>query len=146
MRATAADRAAGLWFGLVLLAGGCIGRTAVRPELPPPPFPSAVRELEVTATAFNSVVAQTDAQPTLTASGEHLRPGVRALAISRDLERAGLTFGTRVEIDGYGEWVVQDRMAPRWRRKIDLYMGEDEEAARRFGTRSVTIRWTPEPP
>jgi 3D (Asp-Asp-Asp) domain-containing protein len=103
-----------------------------------------VRELEVTASAFNSVPEQTDGAPRLTASGERLRPGMRALAVSRDLEREGLVFGTAVEIDGHGEWVVLDRMAPRWRRKIDLYMGEDEGAAQRFGERSVTIRWRPE--
>jgi 3D (Asp-Asp-Asp) domain-containing protein len=130
---------------LALLAAGCASRGVVRPPPPPaapPAPPSALRELEVTATAFNSLVEQTDGHPTLTASGEHLRPGVRAIAISRDLEREGLELGTRVEIDGYGEWVVLDRMAPRWRRKIDVYMGEDEAAARRFGRRSVTIRWS----
>lgn len=135
-----------LWLSLVLLEGGCVGRAVVRPALPPPappPAPPALHELRVSATAFNSVVAQTDAQPTLTASGEHLRPGLRAIAVSPDLEREGLTFGTRVEIDGYGEWVVLDRMASRWRRKIDLYMGVDEAAARRFGERNVTIRWSP---
>ena len=133
-----------LWF--VLLAGACASPTVVRPALPPPAPPprapdAAVRELRVTATAFNSVIGQTDAQPTLTASGEQLRPGLRALAVSSDLEREGLRFGTRVEIDGYGEWVVLDRMAPRWRRKIDLYMGIDEAAAARFGKRQVQIRW-----
>jgi len=97
----------------------------------------------VTATAYNSLVAQTDGQPTLTASGERLAPGMRAIAVSRDLEQAGLRFGTRVEIDGHGEWVVLDRMAPRWRRKIDLYMGTDEAAARRFGRQTVRIRWSP---
>jgi 3D (Asp-Asp-Asp) domain-containing protein len=102
-----------------------------------------VRELRVTATAFNSVASQTDGQPTLTASGERLRPGLRALAVSQDLERAGLEFGTRVEIEGHGEWVVLDRMAPRWRRKIDLYMGNDEAAAKQFGEREVQIRWRP---
>ena len=133
-----------LCLGFVLLAGACASRTAVPPALPPsapPRAPAATRELQVTATAFNSVVGQTDAQPTLTASGEHLRPGLRALAVSADLERAGLGFGTRVEIDGYGEWVVLDRMAPRWRRRIDLYMGIDEAAAERFGKRQVQIRW-----
>ena len=97
----------------------------------------------VDATAFNSIAAQTDAQPHLTASGERLRPGLRALAVSADLEKLGLSFGTRVEIDGYGEWVVLDRMAARWRRKIDLYLGNDEAAAKEFGRRSVTIRWGP---
>jgi 3D (Asp-Asp-Asp) domain-containing protein len=102
-----------------------------------------VHELQVDATAFNSLEGQTDAEPHLTASGERLRPGLRALAVSADLEEAGLTFGTRVEIEGYGEWVVLDRMAPRWRRTIDLYLGDDAAAAQRFGRRSVTIRWSP---
>jgi 3D (Asp-Asp-Asp) domain-containing protein len=99
--------------------------------------------MQVDATAFNSLAGQTDAQPHLTASGERLGPGLRALAVSADLEEVGLTFGTRVEIDGYGEWVVLDRMAPRWRRTIDLYLGNDESAAKEFGRRSVTIRWSP---
>jgi 3D (Asp-Asp-Asp) domain-containing protein len=100
----------------------------------------------VTATAFNSVPDQTDGHPALTASGEALRPGVRAIAVSPDLERAGLALGTRVEIEGLaGEWRILDRMAPRWRRRIDVYMGLDEEAARRFGKRQVTIRWRPLP-
>jgi 3D (Asp-Asp-Asp) domain-containing protein len=99
--------------------------------------------MQVEATAFNSLVGQTDAQPHLTASGELLRPGLRALAVSADLEEAGLSFGTPVEIDGYGEWVVLDRMAPRWRRTIDLYLGDDEAAAKEFGRRNVTIRWGP---
>ena len=137
-------RARWLSLSLVLLAAGCAGLASVpRSEAPVPPPAPALRELLVTATAFNSVAAQTDSQPTLTASGERLRPGLRALAISRDLERAGLRFGTRVEVVGYGEWVVLDRMAPRWRRKIDLYMGTDEAAAKRFGERQVEIRWQP---
>jgi 3D (Asp-Asp-Asp) domain-containing protein len=104
-----------------------------------------MRELQVTATAFNSLAGQTDATPTLTASGDRLRPGMRAIAVSRDLEREGLTFGTRVKIEGLdGEWVVLDRMAARWQRKIDLYMGSDEAAARQFGERKVRIQWTPE--
>jgi 3D (Asp-Asp-Asp) domain-containing protein len=114
----------------------------VEPPSVPAPAPE-LRELQVSASAFNSVPAQTDAQPRLTASGERLRPGLRALAVSRDLERAGLVFGTTVEIEGHGEWVVLDRMAQRWRRKIDLYMGDDEAAAKRFGERQVTIRWRP---
>jgi len=126
---------------LVLLASGC---AVLRPAPPPPsPAPRGVHELEVDATAFNSLAGQTDAQPHVTASGERLRPGLRALAVSADLEEAGLTFGTRVEIEGYGEWIVLDRMAPRWRRTIDLYLGDDDAAAKSFGRRSVKIRWSP---
>jgi 3D (Asp-Asp-Asp) domain-containing protein len=98
--------------------------------------------MHVTATAYNSVPHQTDGQPALTASGERLRPGMRAIAVSPDLAEAGLSFGTRVEIEGLaGEW---DRMPPRWRRKIDVYLGSDEAAAREFGERRVRIRWRPQ--
>ena len=138
-----AHRTLWLCLSLLLLAGGCAGRTAGRAALPPTAPAPAVREMQVTATAFNSLTEQTDSQPTLTASGARLQPGMRAIAVSRDLEQAGLTPGTRVEIDGHGEWVVLDRMAPRWRRKIDLYMGNDEAAARSFGKRTVRIRWSP---
>ncbi len=131
-----------LWLSLVLLVSGCASLVRPPPSVPAP-APRGVRELQVDATAFNSLEGQTDGEPRLTASGERLRPGVRALAVSADLEEAGLTFGTRVEIEGYGEWVVLDRMAPRWRRTIDLYLGDDEAAARRFGRRSVKIRWSP---
>jgi len=101
-----------------------------------------VRELEVTATAYNSVHDQTDAHPDVTAFGIKLRPGMKIVAVSRDLEQLGLREGTRLTIDGVdGEWQVGDRMHSRWKRKIDLYMGEDVQAARRWGTRRVWIRW-----
>lgn len=67
---------------------------------------------------------------------------MRIVAVSRDLEKLGLREGVRVWIDGLdGEWRVGDRMHPRWQRKIDLYMGEDVQAAKRWGKRRVTIRW-----
>ena len=139
-----AQRLAAL-LGAAGLAAACAGtvRPAVPPPAPPAPAPLA-RELEVTASAFNSVADQTDGQPALTASGERLRPGLRALAVSDDLFEAGLDFGTRVEIEGLpGEWVVMDRMHSRWRRKIDVYLGADEKAALAFGEKKVRIRWRP---
>jgi 3D (Asp-Asp-Asp) domain-containing protein len=77
-------------------------------------------------------------------SGERLQHGVRALAVSDDLFEGGLGFGARVEIDGLpGEWIVMDRMHSRWRRKIDVYLGNDVDAAKRFGEKRVRIRWRP---
>jgi hypothetical protein len=86
-------------FLLALLADGC-ARFARPAPGPPVPRSSApiVRELEVTATAYNSHPSQTDGDPTETASGERLH--VRALAVSDDLFEGGLGFGARVEIDG----------------------------------------------
>jgi 3D (Asp-Asp-Asp) domain-containing protein len=101
-----------------------------------------VRELEVTATAYNSLPAQTDGDASLTAFGIRLKPGMRIVAVSRDLEKLGLREGVRLRISGLeGEWTVGDRMHRRWSRKIDVYMGVDVKAARAFGKRRVTIRW-----
>ena len=38
-------------------------------------------------------------------------------------------------------YVVRDKMAKRWKKKIDIYMGNDVDAARKWGVRPVTIRW-----
>ncbi len=116
------------------------------PEVPPtpaPPKPSAVeRELEVTATAYNSVRSQTDGDPSITAYGIRLSPGMRIVAVSRDLEKMGLRNGAKLRISGLeGEWTVGDRMHERWTRRIDVYMGVDVKAARAWGKRRVKIRW-----
>ena len=123
---------------LALFAGACATPA-------PRPMPEATRnEILVTATAYNSTVAQTDSDPTMTAHGVRLKPGMQVIAVSRDLEAMGLSSGTRVRIEGLpGEWVVVDRMAKRWQRRIDVYMGLDIEGAREFGRRKVRLRWSP---
>ncbi len=99
-------------------------------------------ELEVKATAYNSLASQTNAHPKITAWGDRLKPGMKAIAVSRDLIPMGLGHGVEVEIDGLpGVYVVRDKMAKRWRRKIDIYMGEDRRAAKKWGKRTVTVRW-----
>lgn len=103
---------------------------------------AAEHSLEVTATAYNSVEAQTSKQPWLAAWGDTLAPGMQVIAVSRDLLELGLTRGTVVRIEGMeGRFVVLDKMNKRWRRKIDVYMGSDIQGARRFGRRDVTIYW-----
>jgi len=104
------------------------------------------RSLVVTATAYNSLPGQTSGDPTVAAWGDRLEPGMKAIAVSRDLIALGLGHGVEVEIVGLpGVYVVRDKMARRWKRKIDIYMGEDVAAARQWGRRTVTIRWrTPE--
>ena len=103
---------------------------------------AAERALEVTASAYNSLPGQTEGDPTLAAWGDRLTPGMRAIAVSHDLIALGLGRGARLRIDGLpGEYVVLDKMASRWRRKIDLYMGVDREAAIAWGIRKVRIRW-----
>ncbi len=98
--------------------------------------------LKVTATAYNSLPAQTQGDPTLTAWGQKLVPGMKAVAVSRDLLSMGLTRGVKVKIKGLsGTYTVMDKLNKRWKRRIDIYMGTDEKAARQWGKREVTIRW-----
>ena len=100
--------------------------------------------LVVTATAYNSLPSQTGKQPDVAAWGDKLEPGMKAIAVSRDLEDAGLTRGTVVRIDGLdGEYRVLDRMPDQWDKRIDIYMGQDVRAARNWGVRDVRIRWAP---
>jgi len=102
------------------------------------------RSLLVTASAYNSLPGQTVGDPNRAAWGDVLEPGMKAIAVSRDLLELGLTRGTRVRIESLpGEYAVLDKMAKRWRRKIDIYMGVDVEAARAWGVREVRIHWQP---
>jgi len=99
--------------------------------------------MTVTATAYNSSRGQTDSTPHTTAFQEKLRPGMRVIAISRDLEAAGLTHNTLVRIEGLeGLYRVADRTNRRWRNRIDIYMGNDRAAAKAWGKRQVAIEWT----
>jgi 3D (Asp-Asp-Asp) domain-containing protein len=102
--------------------------------------------LNVTATAYNSTLAQTDGTPHLGAWGDHLdkavEAGVRVIAVSPDLLKKGLRRGQRVRIHGLkGEFVVLDRMPRRWSNRIDIYMHQDVRAARNWGRRRVRISW-----
>lgn len=105
----------------------------------------ARESLKVIAVAYNAVPSQTDSTPTLGACGVHLREGMKAIAVSRDLFRRGLNCGHRISISGLpGEYVVLDKMNKRWRQKIDIFMGSDVRRALRWGRRRVEISWPKE--
>lgn len=100
------------------------------------------RMLEVTATAYTSSVAETDSTPNISAWGDRLSPGMRVLAVSRDLLAMGLTHGTLVSVEGFEkEFIVLDKMNKRWKKKIDIYMGNDRNSALEWGKRKVNICW-----
>ncbi len=120
------------WLVLVaiqMLVAGCLG--------------DQTKSLEVTATAFNAVSSQTTKDhAAITAWGDELKPGMKCIAVSRDLIQMGLTHNTEVKIDGLpGTYKVLDKMNKRWTKKIDIYMGDDIEAAREWGVRTVVISW-----
>ena len=88
----------------------------------------------VTVTIYHADPKQTDNTPFITASGKHINSknpqGHRWIAVSRDLEKYGFTFGACVLIKGIskeldGEWEVQDRMNKRWRKRIDLLVNKN---------------------
>jgi 3D (Asp-Asp-Asp) domain-containing protein len=98
----------------------------------------------VTATAYNSLPSQGVGAGKHGAWGDRLEPGMKTIAVSRDLLELGLTRGMKVEIEGLpGHYTVMDRLPSRWSRRIDIYMGKDVRAARNWGKREVRIRWDP---
>lgn len=108
-----------------------------------PPAAGVERSLRVKASAYNSVRGQTDRTPSIGAWGDPLEPGMKVIAVSADLLELGLARGQVVRIRGLdGDYKVADRMSKRWARKIDIYMGTDVNAARRWGVREVEIVWT----
>lgn len=107
-----------------------------------PTYAVSIHSLKVTASAYNSVKAQGSGNPSISAWGDHLKPGMKAIAVSRDLIKMGLKHNTKVKIEGLpGTYLVKDKMNKRWKRKIDIYMGTDIKAARQWGKRKVTISW-----
>ena len=114
------------------------------------PIPAHIRDanygtrtLRVTATAYTSHAAQTDSTPFLAAWNNRLVPGMKSIAVSRDLLSVyGMRNGTKVRIAGLpGIYRVRDKMNKRYKKRIDIYMGLDRPKALRWGKRSVKIYW-----
>jgi len=106
--------------------------------------PVTKRILSVTATAYTSHVDQTDSTPNIAAWGDRLKPGMKVIAVSRDLlDKYGLERGSKVKIHGQpGHYIVLDKMNKRWTKKIDIYKGLDKREAFKWGRRKVTIEWS----
>jgi 3D (Asp-Asp-Asp) domain-containing protein len=98
--------------------------------------------MNVSASAYNSVTSQTEGNPFLTAWGDTLEPGMKAIAVSRDLIKKGLDYNTPVRIEGMdGLFFVKDKMHYRWKNKIDIYMGQNVKKARKWGRKKVQIHF-----
>ena len=100
-------------------------------------------QLKVTATAYNSLPEQTHKNhAAITAWGDTLKPGMKSIAVSRDLIKMGLDHKTEVKIKGMdGTYKVLDKMNKRWEKKIDIYFGLDREKALEWGKKQVVITW-----
>ncbi len=106
----------------------------------------AEKEMEVTVSAFNSVAWQTTATDSdIAAWGDTLRAGMQVIAVSRDMPWFGVGHNREVRIEGLeGTFVVLDKMNSRFKKHVDLYMGEDVEAAREWGRKKRKIYWSVE--
>ena len=88
------------------------------------------RSVQVTMTAYTRTGH-------LTASGK--APQVGMLAISRDLERnLHLKFGDRLTLVRYGTFRFEDRMARRWRKRVDVF-SPSHHGALQFGKRQAFL-------
>jgi 3D (Asp-Asp-Asp) domain-containing protein len=73
----------------------------------------------------------------ITASGRRVKVGM--IALSRDLERnLNMDFGDRVLLHGMGVFEFQDRMAPRWNKKVDIYL-DNQCKAMDFGVKRYIV-------
>lgn len=103
--------------------------------------------MEVTASAYTMAEDETKkGNVGLAAWGDQLEPGMKAIAVSRDLIDKGLDHETEVKIEGLdGTYIVRDKMNKRWKKKIDIFMGKNKEKALEWGKKKVTIHWTNPP-
>ncbi len=109
-----------------------LGREKLLSLLPP---------LEVVVTGYSSTVDQTDETPFLTASMTQVRPGV--IALSRDLiqrynPNAPFRYGDRIHVEGFGEFVVEDTMNRRYKKRADIWFATTDEAMH-WGAKKLEI-------
>ncbi|MEO1011963.1 MAG: hypothetical protein AAFX53_11700 [Bacteroidota bacterium] len=98
--------------------------------------------VNVMATAYNSLPTQTHGHPNIAAWGDTLIPGNKVIAVSRDLLGMGLERNTMVRITGFPDtFYIKDKMHRKWKRRIDIYMGEDYEKAKQWGRRKVCMEY-----
>lgn len=100
------------------------------------------KTIEVKATAYNSLAYQTSSQPNIAAWGDSLKPGMKCIAVSKDLFKSGLTHNTEVKLEGFDSiFLVKDRMHYRWKKRIDIYMGVDVKKAKEWGIRTLKLSY-----
>lgn len=91
----------------------------------------------VTVTAYYPRVYCKNTPVGYTTSGVKVSEGM--LAVSRDVEKTlNLGFGDRVMLHGMGVFEFQDRMHPRMKNKVDVFMKTKKKAVK-FGVRRYVV-------
>jgi len=104
--------------------------------------PYVWKEITVKSSAYNSLKYQTDSNPSVAAWGDSLIPGMKSVAVSRDLIRLGLKHNTPIKIEGLDSiYLVKDKMHRRKRNQIDIYMGVDVKKAKKWGVQRLKIKY-----
>lgn len=96
-------------------------------------------QYEVKVSAYNTVEAQTDDSPCISADGSD----VCKLASNGHciVAHNTLPLGTRINLNGFGECTVRDRMNARYgAERMDVLMGKDVQKAREWGVQKLTYR------
>ena len=92
----------------------------------------------VTATIYHATPEQCNEDYLTTASGKKINEfnpqEHRWIAVSRDLEQLGFTFGQKVLVENAeemnGVWTVQDRMNKRWVQRIDFLVNKTKKGGK----------------
>ncbi|MBM3257166.1 MAG: hypothetical protein FJY98_02445 [Candidatus Liptonbacteria bacterium] len=101
--------------------------------MPQARLPKKAPTVTVTVTAYSSTPEETDDTPFITAANTHVRDGIIAANF--------LPFGTKVKIPSlFGDkvFVVEDRMHPKKKNFIDIWMPSKYEAIQ-FGKHRTEI-------
>lgn len=93
--------------------------------------------IAVTVTAYSPQEGECDSDPYTTAFQKPVREGT--IAISRDLEKEfGWKLGDKVYLNGLGVFEVLDRMHPKWKKRVDIFFFDTEQATS-FGVKRASV-------
>jgi 3D (Asp-Asp-Asp) domain-containing protein len=90
------------------------------------------KTIVVDITAYSASVDETDNSPHITADGTLSTVG--RVAVSRDLLKKGITYGSRIYIPNQGVFIVADTMNKRFSNRVDLLLA-NKKAAKLFGVK-----------
>lgn len=90
------------------------------------------KKMDILVTGYSSTVDQCDGDPFITASGSHVHKGT--MACPREY-----AFGTKIEIDGMGTFVCEDRGGAIKGNHFDMWF-ESRGEALQWGKRTVEAR------
>lgn len=90
---------------------------------------------KVTVTCYNSHPSQTDRTPEITAFNTKTGPGT--VAVSRDLLDKGFVPFSKVWIEGFGIYTINDIMNKRYENRVDIWIDKKAKVFKKEDVRIV---------